>query len=275
LDECVIAGAAPGFPIQTWFGENTNQSFIDLITSSTHYEQKPVSLSCSWGSSSDGGGWTAGVMASMNAAFIDASNNGIGVFCAAGDGGSTDGEPWGKHLDFPAESPYVTACGGTRLTLGTFNIRDTETVWEINGATGGGVSQNFGVPCYQQGVVPEGTKGRCIPDIAANADPETGYLVKVGLQDETPIGGTSAVAPLMAALHARLQTYFKTRIGSLNPYLYSAYKADRSIFFDVQSGSNGAYHAGPGFDMCTGLGVPDGTKLLKYLQSVIPAEQQF
>src|SRR5262249_42387054 len=144
--------------------------------------------------------WTAQARTAMDAAFADAVQLGIVVTSAAGDRGSSDGASDGAdHCDFPASSPNVIGCGGTSLT------RTAETVWNngaANGATGGGVSDAFDRPARQADVGVPGSAGRGVPDVAGNADPQTGYQVLVD-GTSTVIGGTSAVAPLWAALVAR------------------------------------------------------------------------
>jgi kumamolisin len=188
---------------------------------------------------------------------------GVTITAAAGDSGSSDGQTDGKaHVDFPASSPYVLACGGTKLE------KSRETVWnDGNGwATGGGISDIFPVPDYQKKIsLPQSVNspqnaGRGIPDIAANADSATGYNILVDGQWSV-IGGTSAVAPLMAGLVALANQKLKRWVGFINPKLYLA-KPD--VFKDITEGNNttakaGGYSARKGWDACTGLGVPLGT----------------
>jgi len=107
-----------------------------------------------------------------------------------------------------------------------------------------------------------------VPDVAANADPATGYRIRVDGQ-EIVLGGTSAVAPLWAALVCRLVQALGDPLGAPHAALYAEAKPGVSPpgFRDVTEGSNGAYRAGPGWDACTGLGTPDGTALLAALRS--------
>ena len=175
-------------------------------------------------------------------------------------------------MDFPASSPNVLACGGTKLSATTTTILN-EVVWNEpgDGATGGGISDVFPLPNYQEsaGVPPSANStkntGRGVPDVAADADPTTGYSVRVDGQD-TVIGGTSAVAPLWAGLVACLNQGLGKPLGFLNPTLY-ALTSQTGAFRDITSGNNGSYSAGPGWDACTGLGVADGSKLLKAVSS--------
>ena len=108
-----------------------------------------------------------------------------------------------------------------------------------------------------------GPGGRGVPDVSAVADPQTGYQVRVDGQD-TVIGGTSAVAPLWAALVARLAQSTGKPLGLVQPLLYDSVAAGAVAegFRDITVGDNGAYRAAAGWDACTGLGVPNGTQLL-------------
>jgi kumamolisin len=173
-------------------------------------------------------------------------------------------------VDFPAASPFVVGCGGTKLTLSGAGIV-IEVVWNdlsaSEGATGGGVSELFALPSFQQNAkvpqAPNGFVGRGVPDVAGDADPETGYNVVVDGQ-QTVIGGTSAVAPLWAGLLALINQSLGANVGYINPLLYSA-KVEPA-FHDITSGTNGEYSAGPGWDACTGLGSPNGAALLTALK---------
>lgn len=206
----------------------------------------------------------------MDSALQDAATLGVTVTVACGDNGSDDGVGDGQpHVDYPSSSPYALACGGTRLSAAGDSI-SAETVWNEmdsnNGATGGGVSDNYPLPDYQtQAGVPSspgGQSGRGVPDVAAVADPLTGYRVRVNGQDEV-IGGTSAVAPLWAALVARINQALGQALGDPHTLLYTQGDA----FRDITEGDNGAYDAGPGWDACTGLGSPDGEALLAALKN--------
>jgi kumamolisin len=137
------------------------------------------------------------------------------------------------------------------------------------GASGGGVSEGFHLPTYQNGnSVPkavDGFVGRGVPDVAANADPNTGYSVVVDGQ-QTVIGGTSASAPLWAGLIARINQLLGTNVGYVNPLLYAA--TAKATFRQITSGSNGFYNAKAGWNPCTGLGTPNGTALLAALKTL-------
>ena len=300
LDIEVVGAMAPGADVVVYFAPNTDAGFLDAVSQAAHATPTPTAISISWGQEEDA--WTQQARTAMDNAFADAAALGATVTCAAGDDGSTDrASDKQVHVDFPAASPHALACGGTRLTAdpktGTVSA---ETVWNNgpgNGATGGGYSVTFPRPAYQQGLppgndgavsaVPIGS-GRGVPDVAGVADPQTGYQVLVDGSREV-IGGTSAVAPLWAALLARLAQSVGHRFGLIHPLLYAAAPAggspaaeagsaasgtalaassSSSGLRDITEGNNGAYSAGPGWDACTGLGVPIGSKLAELLSAV-------
>jgi kumamolisin len=269
LDIEVAGAVAPGAQIAAYFAPNTDQGFIDAIVTAVHDAKlKPSVISISWGGPESS--WTAQSRNALNSACQDASTMGITILAASGDNGSSDGSASGTPtVDFPAASPFVVACGGTKLTLSGTSI-STEQVWNEltsnEGATGGGVSEFFSLPTFQQNAsvpkAPNGFVGRGVPDVAGDADPQTGYNVVVDGQSIV-IGGTSAVAPLWAGLFALINQSLGSNVGFVNPLLYSA---DAGSFRDITSGNNGQYSAGPGWDACTGLGSPNGGNLLKALQ---------
>jgi kumamolisin len=275
LDIEVAGSIAPGANIAVYFAPNTDQGFIDAITDAVHdTARKPSVVSISWGAAEDS--WTQQSQTAMNAAFQDAAILGVTVTVAAGDNGSTDGVGDGNlHVDFPASSPYVLACGGTTLQ-GSGSTISSEVVWnEIannEGATGGGISDVFALPAYQSSAgVPAQPKtgfvGRGVPDVAGDADPTTGYFILVDGQNEV-VGGTSAVAPLWAALIALINQQTGTPVGFVNPALYGL----KNSFNDISAGNNddsnlGYYSAQSGWDPCTGLGSPNGAAILAGLSS--------
>lgn len=259
LDIEVAGAIAPKAKIVVYFAPNTDQGFIDGVGAAIHDTvNKPSVISISWGGPESS--WTKAAMTALDKLFQDASAKGITVLVAAGDNGSSDGEPTGNHVDFPGSSPNVICCGGTRLEASN-GVITSEVAWNEQasqeGATGGGYSTVFAEPDYQSG---RGGHWRGVPDVAGNSDPVSGYLVRVDGADQV-IGGTSAVAPLYAGLVARLNSIKGKPVGSLNSVLY----ANPHVCRDITSGSNGAYAAGPGWDATTGLGVIDGAKLLAVL----------
>jgi len=273
LDIEVAGAIAPGASIAVYFAPNTNKGFLDAISAAVHDKRRrPSVISISWGSAEDGGGYSPSALSAFSQAFQAAAVLGVTVLVAAGDHGSGDGLPEGDHVDYPASDPGVTACGGTRLAAPDKRNIQSETVWNEGdqaGATGGGVSTVFSVPAWQQDLSATRTdggtaalSGRGVPDVAANADPETGYEVLVDGQRFT-VGGTSAVAPLMAGLVAVINQSLGKPAGFLNPLIYAG--SGRTACRDVTSGNNGAFAATRGWDACTGLGIPIGTALLSVL----------
>jgi kumamolisin len=269
-----VAGSVANQAAQVvYFGPNTDQAFIDSISDATHASPTPTVISISWGGPEET--WTAQTRTAMDQALTDAAALGITVTVAAGDNGSSDGETdGGNHCDYPASSPYALGCGGTRLEASTSTgAISSETVWNDGsggGATGGGVSTLYPVPSWQASAgVPAAsvsTGGRGVPDVAGNADPQTGYQVLVDGKQNV-YGGTSAVAPLWAALIARLAQSTGKSFGLIQTQLYTGVTAGQDVagFNDITTGNNGAYSAGPGWDPCTGLGSPSGTDLLNRL----------
>ena len=276
LDIEVVGALAPGAAQTVYFAPNSDQGFVDAVSTAVHASPTPTAVSISWGQSEDS--WTDQARTALDDAFADGAALGVTVCVAAGDNGSSDGQPGGQsHTDFPASSPHVLACGGTRLVADpATGAVSSETVWNDgpgNGATGGGVSDKFGLPAWQAGAgVPAraggGSVGRGVPDVAGDADPATGYQVLVDGK-QLVVGGTSAVAPLWAALVCRLAEGTGKPFGLLPPLLYTGVSpgATTAGFRDITRGNNGAYTAGPGWDACTGLGVPDGTALLARLRA--------
>jgi kumamolisin len=278
LDIEVAGAVAPGAKIVVYFAPNTTQGFFRAINRAIHDRiNRPSIISISWGSPESR--WTQQALNAFNQAFHTAGLLGVTVCAAAGDGGSSDGVS-GRvaHVDFPASSPYVLACGGTRLESSGGAIT-SESVWNDGpqgGAGGGGISDYFPLPPWQakSGIPPSinagGRAGRGLPDIAGNADENTGYQVRVDGVD-TVIGGTSAVAPLLAGLFALINEKLGTPVGYLNPLLYNAL-GKGGTFHDVTKGDNdetgqvGGYKAAPGWDPCSGFGSPDGSAILAALQ---------
>jgi kumamolisin len=208
--------------------------------------------SISWGS--DEASWGASDAEAMEAAAIAATSAGMAVFAAAGDNDSGDGSSSKAMVDLPAACPHVVGCGGT------FKTTAAETVWnntpgQFNGqGTGGGYSMFFPTQPYQLNAPPAPAnapagKGRMVPDVAGNADPNSGYITIVhGAQKVT--GGTSAVAPLYAGLFAALGR----KLGFVAPKIWQ----NQHAFNNITSGSNGVYSAGPGPNPCSGVGSPNG-----------------
>jgi kumamolisin len=271
LDIEVAGALAPSATIAVYFTANTDQGFYEAISQAAHdTTNKPSVISISWGGPEDS--WSSASLTAMETALQDAAALGVTVTVAAGDSGSSDGETDGQpHVDFPASSPYSLGCGGTTLVASGATIQ-SEVVWNETasneGATGGGVSVEYPLPTWQQNAnvpaLPSGSTGRGVPDVSGNADPMTGYQVVVDGQS-TVIGGTSAVAPLWAALIARLNQSLGAPVGDVHAAIY---QIGEPGFRDITQGNNGAYQAGVGWDACTGLGSPNGQALLNALSAM-------
>lgn len=275
LDSQVIGAVAPEATQNIVFGTNSEQGFVDAISRATFPEkgEKPNSvISISWGQYEDG--WTKEGLSSMHEAFKKAALKGISIFASAGDDGARDRVSNGKfNAHYPASDPYVTAVGGTRLITDENGKRLDEIVWNNqtrNEIGGGGVSEIFPPQDFQKDVkVPPnantGRSGRGFPDIAGNSDPRTGYIIRThGVEELT--GGTSAAAPLYAALMLRINGAMdKPFTGSLNHWLYQ--NKDAGFFNDITVGDIGPYKAGPGWDATTGLGSINGSKMLEVMKA--------
>jgi|SRR5215472_579238 len=292
LDIQVAGAAAPGAKFVVYFAPNdaTSRGFLDALTKAIHdTENNPSVISISWGGPESMS--TTNFQVEFDKALQAAAMLGITVCVAAGDNGAADVGPRGwdgkAHVDFPSSSPFALSCGGTRLLTANGAIL-AESVWNQGqadlspaagsdgsfGAGGGGVSGAFPLPQYQQhanipsSLNPPGFNGRGVPDVSGDGDPATGYNILV---DGQPMqeGGTSAVAPLWAALIATINQKLKGRVGFVNPQLYSL-PTTSGAFHDISVGNNRVsfqqfknvgYDAGPGWDAASGLGSPDGTAL--------------
>jgi kumamolisin len=204
----------------------------------------------SWGA--DEAEWGTTAVQQMETTAQAAVNAGMAVFAASGDNDSSDGGSTPANVDCPSSCPHVVGCGGTYKTT------TEETVWNDNPGetdgegTGGGYSTVFPVESFQIGAPPAPANtpygsGRMVPDVCADADPNTGYNIFVD-GAATVVGGTSAVAPLYAGLFAALGT----KLGFVTPTLWLNQKA----FNDITVGNNGYYSAAVGPDPCSGIGSP-------------------
>ncbi len=274
LDIEVVGAIAPGVRIAVYFAPNTDAGFLNAVTSAVHDAVlRPSVISISWGGPESS--WTAQAMTALDQAFQAAAALGITVCVASGDSGSSDGVGGtGAHVDFPASSPFALGCGGTSLRASGTAIA-SEVVWNDGargGAGGGGTSTFFPAPAWQKGLMATSAagarralSGRGVPDVAGDADPQTGYEVRIDGTD-TVIGGTSAVAPLWAGLLALGNARHKRPAGYVNPLLYAlAGGTQGRALRDVTRGNNGAFKAAPGWDACTGLGSPIGNTLIAAL----------
>jgi sugar lactone lactonase YvrE len=208
--------------------------------------------------------------ASLTQSFATLASAGLAVFAASGDGGSNPNDYTGlydlaspRQTEYPASDPDVTGVGGTSLQLASDGSVSSETGWTYSG---GGQSGYFTRPDWQSGPGVSYYQGRFVPDVSSAADPNYGCFVIYQGQSNV-FGGTSWGPPTWAGLCAVIN---QSRIGAglgplgfFNPRIYPL--IGTANFRDITSGSNGAYQAGPGYDMVTGIGVPDEAKLLALL----------
>ena len=279
LDIEVAGSIAPGAKFVVYFAPFTERGWVDVLTTAMNDKvNQPSVLSISWGFAEgqpvQGFEWTQQTVQAVNETLQAAAAMGVTVCAAAGDDGSNDQVSDGHaHVDYPASSPYTLGCGGTRL-LAAKNAISSESVWNDGPGSGGGggISDMNAIPSWQVGIVPPsvnpgGHVGRGVPDVCGDADPDSGYEIFYGGKAAV-VGGTSAVAPLWAALLARINQSLGKPVGYINPLLYSTLGKGGG-FNDIVTGNNdttghiGGYSAGKGWDACTGWGSPIGAALLK------------
>ncbi|MFG2358553.1 protease pro-enzyme activation domain-containing protein [Streptomyces sp. NPDC048521] len=217
---------------------------------------------------------------------------GIGFYFSSGDNGDEVANTGTKQVDTPANSAWVTAVGGTSLAVGKGGTYQWETGWGTEKATlsadgkswagfpgaftsgaGGGTSRTVAAPYYQKGVVPDSlakansaTGNRVVPDIAAIADPNTGFLVGqtqtfpdgTEQYSEYRIGGTSLAAPVIAAVQALAQEARGGKaLGFANPAIYAKY-GKKGVFHDVTDNPTGSGLAVARVDFANGYDAADG-----------------
>jgi hypothetical protein len=286
LDIEDVIGLAPKASIIVYQGPNTNAGALATYQAIATADKAQV-VSTSWGQCESGEGSSAAE--SEATVFEQLDTQGESMFAAAGDSGSEDCGTDALAVDDPASQPDVTGVGG--LTMSAIGPPPTETVWNEAangaGAGGGGISSLWAMPSYQSGAPSslnvvnanssatpcKASSGYCreVPDVSADADPYTGYVIYYD-GSWTGIGGTSAAAPLWAAFTALTDASSScngTAIGFANPDLYKVAGSEySSSFYDVTSGNNdytgtngGKFPAGTGYDMASGLGAPNGSAL--------------
>jgi kumamolisin len=278
LDIGVAGSAAPGARLVVYFAPWTEQGWVDVVTAAVHdAATRPSVISISWGwPEFDTAGdltWSVAAVNSVNTTFQEAAALGVTVLASSGDNGFDPVGDGKAHVLYPASDPFVTCCGGTTIS-NVSGSNFTEYTWNDNGITGGGISDIFPPPSWQSfvnvpGSLNDGHFGRGIPDIAGNADPESGYVLFQDGMNIGSVGGTSATAPLYAALVALLNANLDEPVGYLNPMLYAVPKFVFRDICDEQMnapmGSEG-YVCVPGWDACTGLGCVNGMALKYVLQ---------
>lgn len=268
LDVEAVGGACPSSNLTIILYIAQNQSYNDFSTVITYIKNtnvtvngtvyKPTIISCSWGMPEYYvKNASPSSLTNLNTTLLGLTNPPAGtkvinVCTATGDNGSNDGVGGsGSYVDFPSSCPYVTAVGGTTLVCpnNVYNSQTVETVWS---GSGGGISDFYTKPSWQNGSAFTGMSGRSIPDIASLADPNTGVVILVN-NIYILIGGTSLSAPTIAAYLASINcsVFFTPKLYSIN----------QNCFHDVTTGSNGNFSAKIGYDNCTGFGTINGTNL--------------
>jgi hypothetical protein len=288
LDIGVAGSAAPGSKLVVYFAPWTETGWVDIISTAIHDAvNKPSVISISYGwpenDTFNGLTWSLAAIKTVNEKFQEAAALGVTIFASSGDDGSSCGEADSKaHVLYPGSDPFVTCCGGTTIS-NVSGLNFTEDVWNDNSVTGGGISDiftppnGFPLPIWQNwanipGSVNDGHKGRGIPDIAGNADPDSGYTLFQNGVNIGAVGGTSATAPLYAGLAALMNAGLGEPVGYLNPNLYAVPYS--YVFRDINDGQSNAtggapgYKSGPGWDACTGLGSVRGAALEYALEGV-------
>jgi kumamolisin len=277
LDLQILAALLPNAKIVVYFAANRIESLVDAIHRAVWDDtNRPQVLSVSWGSAEKF--WTECERDAVQAALADAVRLRVTMVFASGDdlatGGLTDGK---AHVFFPASSPYVVGCGGTRAALDSDQKHiASEVAWnDGTQGTGGGISDVFPVPAYQSNLslpqsVNDGAARRGVPDVAGAAAKSPGYRICLGGRP-TVKDGTSAAAPLWAALIAHANALRGAPVGLVNSSLY----ANPSFFREITKGNNRVggkgYDAGPGWNACTGLGAPKGEEIIAGLAAELTA----
>ena len=281
LDLVCCGGVAPGAVMCMYWGPSPGtifdalQSIYDTVNAAvTDFVYNPSVVSVSYGFGQNYWNAISGLVASFEATFQAGIAKGISICVASGDDGAQGRADTAPSVGYPGGSPYCICVGGTSLQISGTNIA-SETVWnQGNGGTGGGIT-TFALPSYQTGLAltatpyttgpgtPQALTFRGAPDLAANSDPATGYLIILD-GFEYQYGGTSAAAPLIAGLIAIINANLKTRIGFINSKLYT----NSSAFYDITVGNNNCtglqsigWAATSGWDACTGMGSPIGTSI--------------
>jgi kumamolisin len=300
------AGAiAPGAAIRMYVGPNALEAATQVINDLPSVPSLTV-VSSSYGNTEQLIGSQFLQAASQTAAVL--ASQGVSNLTASGDAGSNPNAsisagqysasaPLG--VTYPASDPSVTGVGGTTINYTGNFVYSGEIVWnEFNdamhpsaSASGGGISSTFSKPSWQTGgSLLAGQTMRCVPDIAGISDGDFDNLVIPGYKPNnatnvavliivggSPMGaiGTSLACPVWAGITALINqaraANGQAAIGLLNPFLYPL--QGTGAFNDVTSGNNGAYSAGPGYDLCTGLGSPDVANLLAALSSPSPQQR--
>jgi len=285
LDIEVAGAIAQGAAIVVYFAPFTEQGWVDIVSTAIMGEnllpdwKAPSVISISWGwgelESLGSFAWTQAAINAVDQTFQEAAMLGTTVFVASGDNGSDCQVGDGRaHVYYPASDPWITCCGGTTIQ-DIIGDAFSESTWNDDGVTGGGISDIFPVPYWQLWAnvpvsINDGHSGRGIPDIAGYAD---GYEIYVDGSSVGQVAGTSETAPLYAGLMALINAAVADSVGYINPILYNL-NLDR-VFRDISDGGSNAESGAPGYtsvqgwDACTGWGSVNGSALLNAIETAL------
>jgi kumamolisin len=286
LDMEVVSAIAPGATQHIYIGPNSTQGVNDTYNKVVTDDTAKV-MSTSWGLCEAQSGNSE--LASLDSIFAQGAAQGQAFFSAAGDSGAYDCNDTSLAVDSPADDPHVVGVGGTTLNTGSGGSYSSESIWANASDTsrspegaggGGGLSTYFSQPSYQSGpgVSNSYSNGmREVPDVSADADPNTGYSVyctvsAAGCSSTSAwiaVGGTSAAAPLWTALVADANEYLagqsKPTFGAASAELYTLFNTSQTYaaYHDITSGNNLHYPATSGYDLASGIGSPDAWNLAR------------
>jgi kumamolisin len=278
LDMEIASAIAPGATQTIYIGPNSTQGVNDTYNRIVTDDVATVT-STSWGLCEASS--APSELAALNNIFSQGAAQGQAVFSAAGDSGAYDCNDTTLAVDSPSGDPNVVGVGGTHLSVGSGGAYGSESVWSSPNGTssstkgaggGGGISSYFAKPGYQSGlgVTNAYSNGnRQVPDVAADADPASGYSVyctvsAAGCNSSgwITVGGTSAATPLWAGVAADTNQYLaakgKPTLGNASAMLYSLFNTAQpfSAYHDVTTGDNLYYPATSGYDQASGIGTP-------------------
>jgi kumamolisin len=270
LDMEVISAIAPQARQKVYIGPNTANGALDLYNRIVSDNSAKV-VSISWGQCERDTG--TALVDAMDNVFKQGVAQGQAFFAASGDSGAYGCDDKQLNVDYPAGDPHVVGVGGTNLSINSDNTYASESAWSSPsgqrvGGGGGGISQHFSRPAYQDGV--QSNAKRAVPDVSADADINSGYSLYIQGHWDI-VGGTSAAAPLWAGIATNINQYLKAQnkptLGSGHEALYSLYKNQQQYapYHDVTRGNNLYYNARQGYDMATGMGTPNAWNIARDL----------
>ncbi|GHO89293.1 protease pro-enzyme activation domain-containing protein [Dictyobacter formicarum] len=276
LDMDIVSAIAPGATQRVYIGPNSttgvNDTYNRIVT-----DNLAKVTTISWGLCEASSGNSE--LAALDTIFTQGAAQGQAFFAASGDSGAYDcngsgGSGTTLAVDSPADDPYVVGVGGTNLQLGSGGTYGSESAWgntSNNSGGGGGISSYFQRPAYQTGTNLTNAN-RMVPDVSADADPQTGYSVYCSTGSSycsgwLSVGGTSGAAPMWASTAIDINQYLASQgkpvLGNAHQAFYNLYNNSQTYtsFHDVTIGNNLYYQAGPNYDLATGLGTPNAWQI--------------